>query len=135
LDRLRTLSDILCFAADGVVKYENSRCSRSVVVESDIVPDFYQQRTCHLRILKQLLGFRIIISSDLVVILEIFFDTLMWIDLESVAVQSITIFITTDVVDDDLLSYVWPDISFWLAAIDMSGWGIDFDTTAETHPT
>ena len=44
----------------------------------------------------------------------------MWIDLEPVAVESITILIATDVVYDHLLSYMWPDVGLRLAVLNVN---------------
>ena len=85
----------------------------------------------YLRILEQLLSFRIVIGFDLVVVNKVFLLACMWINLETVAVQSVAgnwlavwssvptseggtlLFFSGYIMYNDILRYVWP----WMQSV------------------
>lgn len=103
-----------------MVEDQYARCSSAVIIESERWFAFNKRHLRHLRILEQLLGLRVIVGLDLVVILEVLLDALVRIYLEAVAVESITIFVSADIVDGHLLSDMRPVVSLGLAVTDMS---------------
>lgn len=110
-----SIADIDGGSTNCVVEDEDSVCSGTFVdVNIRNVEEVDKEGIGDLRILQKLFNFRVILCFNLLLIHEIFLFALMLYDLETVAIEGVSIFVSGDVVDGYFLGDVWACVLVWL---------------------